>query len=119
MSSSYKDVAHLESLVFEIFDEIDSTIIGGLNETTLSFFLAEGWIDENTRRELAQFRDHINKIDSQYWNPDDFDYLEDWKLARDSANVLTSKLKIKKEGGTLKQYNYVHEGRIAKKPREV
>jgi len=98
VSSGYSDITHLDSPVFEIFDELDSAIIGGLNERTLSFFISKCWINENEKRELEKFRDHVNKIDGRNWNPDDFDNLEDWKLARDWANALMSRLKMKKDG---------------------
>ncbi len=97
-SSWYGEIAYLESPIFEIFDELDSTIIGGLNERTLSFFQEKGWIGDTLRKELIRFKQHINSIDAQYWNPDDFDNLEDWKLARDWAKALMGKLKMKKGG---------------------
>jgi|LakMenEpi03Aug12_release.lakeMendotaPanAssembly.Ray.scaffolds.fasta_scaffold884687_2 hypothetical protein len=98
ISSQYEDIASLESPVFEIFEDLDTRISVGLNDESLSFFEDQGWINDDMKGELSRFRDFVNKIDSKYWNADDFDYLEDWRLARDWATSLMRKLKMEKSG---------------------
>jgi hypothetical protein len=98
ISSENKDIASLESPVFEIFEDLDTRITVGLNDQSLSFFLSQGWINEGAKGELSRFRDFVNKIDSKHWNADDFDHLEDWTLARDWAVSLMHKLKMEKNG---------------------
>ena len=97
-SSKYKDIAHLESRVFEIFEDLDSAILVGLEETTLSFFIEQEWITSELKTELASFRDHLNAIPSKNWNADDFDHLEDWKLVREWSVALMQKLKMDRRG---------------------
>jgi len=98
ISSKYHEISLLQSPIFEIFEELDSKIIMGLSETSLTFFYSEGWIDDSIRKELAKFRDYVNSIPSMHWNADDFDYLEDWGLARDWAISLMKKMKMEKNG---------------------
>lgn len=98
ISSQYEDIASLESPVFEIFEDLDTRITVGLNDESLSFFTGHGWINEDMKGELLRFRDFVNTIDSKYWNANDFDYLEDWGLARDWATSLMRKLKMEKSG---------------------
>jgi hypothetical protein len=98
VSSEYDQISHLESQTFEIFDELDTTIIGGLNERALILFLDKEWIDTSTKKELENFREYLNGIDAQRWNPKDFNYYEDWTIAREWANTLLEKLNIKKNG---------------------
>lgn len=98
ISSLYKDIASLESPVFEIFEDLDTRITVGLNDQSLSFFVSQGWIDESLKGELSRFKDFVNRIESKYWNADDFDHLEDWRLAREWANSLMRKLKMEKNG---------------------
>ncbi len=63
--------------------------------------MSQGWINEGMKGELSQFRDFLNKIESKYWNANDFDHLEDWKLARDWATALMQKLGWRRKVGTL------------------
>lgn len=98
ISSHYEDIASLESPVFEIFEDLDTRITVGLNDESLSFFTGQGWINEDMKGELLRFRDFVNKIDSRYWNANDFDCLEDWGFARDWATSLMRKLKMEKSG---------------------
>jgi len=98
VSSHYRDIVSLESPVFEIFEDLDTRVIVGLNDESLSFFLKEGWISEGMRKELSRFRDFVNNIDSKYWNEEDFDHLEDWNLAREWATTLMGKLGLKNRG---------------------
>ena len=98
VSSRYKDIVSLQSPIFEVFEDLDTRIAVGLNDENLSFFVSEGWINESVKGELSQFRDFVNSIQSTYWNASDFDHLEDWKLARDWAAVLMTKLKMERRG---------------------
>ncbi|HEY9046885.1 MAG TPA: hypothetical protein VIN08_13370 [Ohtaekwangia sp.] len=98
VSSRYREIASLESPIFEIFEDLDTRLIVGLNDESLEIFLKEGWINDGMRRELSQFRDFVNNIDSKYWNAEDFDHLEDWNLAREWAITLMSKLGFKNKG---------------------
>ena len=98
VSHPYSDIAYLESPVFEVFDDLDTSIIMGLREESLSFFVTEGWIDEAMKEELSRFRDHLERIENRYWNPEDFDRWEDWVSARNWAKALVSKLGLKNDG---------------------
>ncbi len=98
ISSRYKDIANLQSQVFDIFEDLDTRISIALNEQSLSFFVREGWIDEDIKRNLVKFKDFIDKIDSRHWNANDFDYHEDWEMARSWANNLMNKLNLKNRG---------------------
>jgi hypothetical protein len=98
VSLEYDQISHLESQTFEIFDELDTTITGGLNERALIFILDKEWIDTSTKNELENFREYLNGIDAQRWNLNDFNYYEDWTIAREWANTLIEKLNMKKNG---------------------
>ena len=98
ISSNYKDIVQLESNVFEIFEDLDTRLSVGLNAQSLSAFVHEGWIDNEIEKTLSRFRDFVNEIDSQHWNANDFDHLEDWKIARGWANNLMIKLNLKNRG---------------------
>jgi hypothetical protein len=98
ISSKYSEIAHLESPVFELFDELDSAIIGGLNERSLSFFMDQHWVDQTLKEELIRFRDYLNGISPEYWNAKDFDGSEDWRIARGWACLLMEKLNMRRNG---------------------
>ena len=95
ISSNYKDLEHLESPIFEVMDEIDSCIVTGFSDQALQNYSDSG-IEDGTVNELRRFRDFVGKIDNEYWNPDDFDSYEDWKIARSWATSLLGKLGMTK-----------------------
>lgn len=97
-SSRYNEVAFLESPVFEVLNELDTELIVGFNDQSLSHFVKAGLVDESMSNELSRFRDFVMKIDRQHWNTEDFDHLEDWNLARDWATSLMKKLRLEKKG---------------------
>ena len=98
ISSEYEDIVSLKSPVFEIFEDLDTAIAVGLNDENISYFAGKGWITEEIKGELLQFRDFVDRIDPKYWNENDFDHLEDWKLARVWASSLMKKIKMERRG---------------------
>jgi len=98
ISSQYKDIAPLQSPVFDVFEDLDTRITVGLNDESLSFFVSEDWINKDVKGELLNFRFFLNKIEPKHWNEDDFDHLEDWRMAREWAIALMKKLKMTNKG---------------------
>lgn len=98
VSSTYREIAYLETPIFELFDELDTSISMGLSEQSLSFFRDEGWIDKQTASELGRFRDFLRRMPIETWNSSDFDSSEDWILARKWATDIMTKLKMNKRG---------------------
>lgn len=96
ISSYYKDLKYLESPIFEVMDEIDSCIITGFTKQALRNYLKSG-IDPKVVEEIGKFGEFVNKIENKYWNPDDFDNYDDWKLAREWASNLLNLLGWKKK----------------------
>lgn len=98
ISSYYKDLKHLESPIFEIFDEIDTCIEVAFNEQSFSYFLEKEIVDNSLVQELRKFKEHIGRIDAEYWNEYDFDKVEDWEIARKWASSLLDKLGMERQG---------------------
>ncbi|MDN5204927.1 hypothetical protein QQ008_26290 [Fulvivirgaceae bacterium BMA10] len=98
VSSKYNEVEYLESPIFEIFDELDSSIINGLSMESLKFFLENDWITEEQKKELNQFKQYLVGIDDKYWNKIDFDLQEDWLFLKKWSISLMDKLGMKKKG---------------------
>ena len=98
ISSSFQDLQNLQNPYFDVLDELDSAIINGLNDTSLIFFLEQGWIEDDMYRELLAFRSEIEKLDNILWNHNDFDNHEDWIFLRNWSKALLKKFKIKKDG---------------------
>ena len=82
MSCTSKEIKKLQSPIFDPLDELDSAIIMGLRNDALLFFSKNNWISDELKNELIQFRNHLHKINSSFWNFYDFDNHEDWKIAR-------------------------------------
>lgn len=97
ISSNYSELAHLESSIFEIMDEIDSCIQVGFNKSALENYAQSG-IAPDLVREIGKFGEFVNQIDNARWNNIDFDIEEDWQLARKWARSLLNKLGMKMNG---------------------
>ncbi|WP_422003552.1 hypothetical protein [Roseivirga pacifica] len=98
ISSRYADLKHLESPVFEVLDELESSIVDGLRQESLNYYLDNKWIDDREKDELIKFRQHLDSINTEQWNKYDFDSSEDWNLARSWAKSLMVRLGIKNNG---------------------
>ena len=98
MSSKYKDIQHLESPVFDVFEELDTAIMNGLKDSNLALYFEEEWITLTLYQEFKKFGEYINSISSELWNESDFDKHPDWELARKWAVSLLSKIGEKKRG---------------------
>lgn len=97
ISCQYDSLRYLESPIFEPFEDLDSSIQVGLSNDSLQFYLTNEWIDIVLMNELKKFRDFTNSIDSNLWNPIEFDVNIDWGLARDWAISLKMRLGIDNE----------------------
>ncbi|WP_436516253.1 hypothetical protein [Ekhidna sp. To15] len=98
ISSYYEDLKHLESPVFEVFDEIDSCITVGFSDQSILYYLKNKIVDKALADELRKFKEHVEKIDAEYWNDYDFNKIEDWEIARKWAHSLLEKLGMERQG---------------------
>lgn len=60
ISYCYDELKCLESPIFEVLDELETSLINGLRDEALDFYESKSWIDSSVKTELINFRNHVN-----------------------------------------------------------
>jgi hypothetical protein len=111
ISSKYSELAHLESPIFEVMDEIESCIYTGFNQSALENYKQSG-VQSEVVHEIGKFGEFVLSINSENWNPHNFENDDDWQLARKWAESLLDKIGMERSGWNDGNTKIIYLGRI-------